>query len=512
MKQQLISFTNFCKKVLCLNLLPAQLVIAKIAFDKLQYNDLDDEEKLICRKLFGNSFIDGFIIQESARSALVLRLGRRSGKTILSAAYALYRMVTADLSCAGPGDKPVFMIVAPVSELSNIALTMAQGLVEQSNYLINYVVTNKNNLLSIKRPTDDRIVDLMMVNKSKGGTNLRGKSIIDLLIDESEFMPSVAEGKKITDKDIIDGASAAIIPDGKTILISTPYPTNSYTAQLFDKNYNKPKSALVALGSTFDMRGCVKGVPEMIERERERDPVNAMREYDCISTNAVGGFFDCLLIDEAISYTPIEYDPASTTSAGIDLGFSHDCSAEVIVQRQNDKIVILSLTLLTPTPKQPLKPSEVMNSFASTANGYNCNVLSADNHYYHTALEYAALRGIQLVSGPKVIEPLFIYLKDLLVEHKIVIPNDPELIKQLKSVLYKQKNNNAGIQIILPSGSMAGHTDLISALVQALSLDKRLGPISGNSNAYSGMLNKQANKFLVRPFQGFIGDGTIERW
>lgn len=508
-RPQVISFINFCSKVLHLELTDSQRTIAKICFDKKQYYQLTDEEKIIARQIFGMSFNDNLIIPNLAFREIILRLGRGAGKTTLSSAYALYRVFTADIEQCGPGDKPTFMVVAPVSKLATVALDIARGLIEQASFLMDYVISSKLDEIIIKRPNDDRLASIMIVNKSKAGTNMRGRSIIDLLIDESEFMPPEEAGKTITDKDIISGASPRIIRSGKIILISTPFPTPSYTADSFEKNFDHPKTAIAALGSTLTMRGNDTGIAEMIELERARDPVNALREYDCISTNAVGGFFDTFLIDSAVQEN-IEFQNSGRISAGIDLGFAHDCSAQVIIERQLDKIVVINTTILTPQPKQPLKPSEVLSSFTSTSRNYNCNIMMADQHYYHLAAEYGAMRGVQVVSGPRTLEETYIYLRDLFKEGKVIIPNNSILMKQLKSILYQSKANNTGIKIILPREGSAGHTDLVSAFIMAVHLDKRFGILSSTATNCFSTINK--NNKTYHPFLGFSGNGGMESW
>src|SRR4051812_170315 len=97
-----VVFTTFALRTLALRLTLGQRVLCRVAFDGVEPCDLRGDERSIARRIFG----DVDTIPPAARRIMALLLGRGSGKTTIAAAYALYVMLTADVSACGPGDVP----------------------------------------------------------------------------------------------------------------------------------------------------------------------------------------------------------------------------------------------------------------------------------------------------------------------------------------------------------------------------------------------------------------------
>lgn len=105
----MITFVAFCTDVLGLTLSPAWRVLLSVAIDHIDPAALSGSELPLARQLFG----DIGEIPDVARKTLVLRLGRGSGKTTVSSAYAVYAALTTGLSTTGPGMRIGSVIVGP---------------------------------------------------------------------------------------------------------------------------------------------------------------------------------------------------------------------------------------------------------------------------------------------------------------------------------------------------------------------------------------------------------------
>ena len=469
-------FTDFARRILRLRLTLGQSVCSKVAFDGLNPCDLKGAERAIADVMFGGVEV----IPESARRNLVLRCGRGSGKSLLAAAHGVYRLFTADIRSCGPGDEPAVIVISPRLKTSRIALRAACALVVGSPELKPYITSQTTEAFRIRRPDAGRDVTFVSVPKSSGGSAARGLSLMEVLVDESEFLPAADPAAAVSDADILRSVRPRLIRGGLTILMSTPWPAESATSSMYNANFGIPKDALCAMAPSLVMRDNDPEIAARRAAEMESDPNNALREYDCICTDSESGMFSSSNIDASVSCTIV---PARTkVSAGIDLAFRSDASALVILERQMDKLVVVHVQMLSPKPGKPLVPSEVMGTFGFTARGFGAKEIVADNHYIESAREHAGKAGISVVSGPQgagAKESSFLYVRDLLREGKLVLPADPKLIGQLKSVLAVPQPGG-GLRVILPRRNGAGHADMVSALVVAAAYDRRHGPLIGN--------------------------------
>ena len=494
-----IPFTQFAKTVLNLKLSEGQRTYCKVAFDGIDPIDLEGKEKEVALTIFGG--VER--IPPESRRQFVLRFGRTSGKSLLCAAYGIYQLMTADLSGCGPGDKAAVVVISFRLEEAGIILNIARALVNESPRLRSTLVQTLGDRFVLQR-YDGRRVTFKTAPKSQGGAAARGLSLILLILDESEFVGTRTTGTAVlTDTNVISGAMPRVIDSGALILASTPWPATSETSRLFDLNYANPKTALCALAPTLAIRGDVPEVVARVARERIRDARNALREYDCIIADAEGLFFEQSTI-EAAAQTPIVARRMKAT-AGIDLAFRGDSSAEVIIERQDEKVVVVFMNVLAPRSDRPLVPSEVMAQFAKDAAEYNCREIAADVHYLETAREIAAKQGLQVVSGPAGpgIVKMFLYMRTLLREGKLILPNDQRLLGQLKSV-QSSALPAGGISIALPRVQGSGHCDLVSALLAAISHDLRYGRLTTEDLKAPLTAGKlQAGTPYIQQVQGF---------
>ena len=486
---------------------PAQIAFASVAYDGLDPIDLspepfgNHEPPVNLRQLALDIFGGAERIPKKARRIIVARFGRGSAKTLLSAARGLWRMAFADLRRCGPGDVARVIVASPrKGDQSNIALQVARAFAEQVAARLHWeFVSDSASGFVILRP-DGREVEFTTVAKSRGGDAARGFSIVDAIIDESEFVSPSDPGSQITDGQIVGAIMPRLLPGGCVSLISTPWPAQSTTSDLFDKNYGAPSNALVAFGPTHLMRRWTdparadlceqyQETLDLIESERERDPGEALREFDCVCTAVGGMYFNTSDIDRAI--TPGIVATRNRATGGLDLGYRNDSSGAVAVERQNARaplegfrLVVTVCSLVSPQPGVPLEPSIVIKGFAEKLIAVGCPMVAADQHEFTSAQEHGRNNGLRVMPGYSTVdrEKAFQHLRELFREGRISVPDEPTLARQLKSVMSKPQVGG-GLQIILPRGKGSGHADLVSALVQAVWLDRRNGPLGSGRHA-----------------------------
>ena len=113
---------------------------------------------------------------------------------------------------------------------------------------------------------------------------------------------------------------------------------------------------------------------------------------------------------------------------------------------------------------------------------------------------------MQVMDGPSVKgdkEEAHIYLRDLLREGKLVIPDDRRLVSQLKS--YIAVHQSGGGLRFVPPRIQGNHCDLVAALINACWADRRFGQLLG------GQAQSMLPAFVPRKSQGLFSNGSVYR-
>lgn len=461
-----MKFTTFAKEELGLTLTNGQRVLSLVAFDGLQPQDLDPADREIARVFFGD--VDE--IPPMARRILVLLLGRLSGKTLLSAAFALYILVTADVSACGPGDIPTAVVIAPGKKLAKLAVRAGWELAQRSPRLRKRVEKTPDGFTLTRR--DGRVAAFEAFAASKGGSSVRGVTILVAILDEAQFfMSDDGGGYAVNDKDIYRG----LAPRARlTIFISTPWPTPTLMGELIEQNWEAPTTALAAKAPTLTMRDNDPAIAIVVEAERLRDAANAAREFDADDSAGAGSslFFDPIALTSSVDATrPVSMiaTPGSLRAGAVDLSATRDPSTGAAFEAVDGEISMLDLIERRPKPGSPLKMSENIAAFAAMFKAHDLSSFFADGWAREAAREYATAHGLRIDSAPenrngKAI--VFLALQKIVNEGRLVLPSHPRLLAQLRSVTSRPA---PGGGLIINSPRRAGaHGDLVSACALAV--------------------------------------------
>ena len=366
---------------------------------------------------------------------------------------------------------PRAFVVSPSKPLAKIAIGIAESLILGTPVERMRLKAKVDNGFMLRRH-DGRRVAVQAVAASKGGANVRGVDVVILVLDESEFFASGESGDfAITDKDQIAAATPRLL--GHVLAISTPWPSENLTGELFDRNFGHPVDAVVAAGTSMFMRPSAK-LAAAIERERQRDPENASREYD-VEPGSRGGqkLFDLESIAACIDEDrPVAIDtPAGlAVGAGGDLGLERDSSAIAIVSNESGLFVLREFDEVRPTKLAALAPGYVIKDrFAPVMKRHGATELTADAHYRQSAVEHLEAVGLTFVDAPTGQQgkyDSYMFLRTLLRTRKIRLPNSPRLLAQLRAVT-QTPLPGGGTRISSPRRAGGGHGDVLSAVVAA---------------------------------------------
>lgn len=476
--QHVMPFFEFCEKVLSLKLTSGQKIVAKVAFGSFDPIDLPEPERELAVKMFGG--VER--VDKAAKRFICMRLGRGSGKTTMCSAFAVYTALTHDIRKVGPGDTPYVVVVAPDRPTAQLSIRMCREMIRSQPAIERLVTTDQTDLIQLRRP-DGKMVRIEAFAATRGGSSMRGRTIMSFILDEAEFFTSNSEGSgkdySVNDKDIVNAIKPRLLMNGKGMLISTPWPVETYMGAMFDENWGKCEKAVAIKAPTLWVRGDDPDVVAMVDDELAKDPENARRELFCELEGLSGGeFFDVNALKSSVHKVdledfPIAPHPEWPIAVGCDLGFTGDSSAICAVQFDGQHYRQVHLEEFRPKPGKPLKPSEVISKFAEIAKRYGAAGVVADGYYREALREQLEAHNLVVFNAPEGTKgkaDVFQRTRAVLHEGRCLIPDVPicrRMVAQAKMVVSRPAPGGT-TTIRVPRKIGMGHGDLVSAWTLAV--------------------------------------------
>jgi hypothetical protein len=490
------SFTTFVASVLAITLTMGQRVFGLVAYDGVDPIDLtDSDEHAMALQLFG----DVPWIPTHARHVIVGVCGRRGGKSYaLGALRLLHLALSVPLGRLAPGETAYAVIVAPDLRLARQTLRFVLGAAKSNREIARCLSNETADSFTIKRPDGGTVV-VECLPATRGGSALRGRSLVCALLDEACFFRD--EAAVVNDVEIMRALAPSILPGGQLLLLSSPWLEQGLVFDLFKMNHGAPATALVAIAPTLLLRDDEE-TRLYVERETANDPDSAAVEFGAqFRGGGAGYFFDPTTILDAVDakrpqilYAP----PGAMVTAGGDIGLVRDSSALVVGGRVEQIFVVCETLELRPQASAPLKLSYVIEQFGKVLKRHELSSFTADGYSLEPAREHAAARDIFIqaaAGGQEAKAQAYLGLQQGFREGRVRIPNHPRLIAQLRSVVAKPLPGG-GLKIDTPRRAGQGHGDIASALVLAHSSGNTPG--AGMVAALAGLVSRGGIREMAR--------------
>ena len=456
------SFLDFAQRVCRVRLTPGQRVLAAVAFDGIEPGSFEGDERALARGLFGD--VDD--VPDGCRHVVSIVAGRAASKSYLGALVLLWRALTADVSSLAPGQVGVALVVAPRLKLAKEVIRYARG---AARLIPQVRIADDTSEGFVIAREGGRAVAIEALPASQGGAAVRGRSIVEALLDESAFFRDADFA--INDADVFAAIAPRVLPGGQIIVASSPWTEGGLLFDLHEQNFGRPTTGLAAHAPTLLLRNDER-TRAMVDRERLRDPENAAREFDAeFLGGGAGIFFDQHALATASGgyVLPQSREPSETCFAAADFAFRSDSSALAIVGRRGDLYRLVALEEMRPKKGSPLKPSEVCARFAVVAREYGCTVVRTDFHYIESVREHLTAAKLHVVAAPGGQDgkaQTYLTTRTLLNESRLSLPAHPRLLRQLRDVVSKPMPGG-GLAISSPRRAGGGHGDMVSAVVLA---------------------------------------------
>jgi hypothetical protein len=465
---------------------PAQRALVRVAFDDA---DPDDE---MARTLFGD--VDH--VPPEARRVVSITKGARIGGTRIAALYLLFRGAFSPLATLAPGELAAGLIVGPDLRLARQALRYARGAAGALPDIARAITKDGEDGFTFTRP-DGRSVTIECLPATRGGSAVRGRSLVGAVMTEAAFFRDASSGV-VNDEEIKRAIVPRLMPGAKLVIESTPWLASGVLYEN-DRQWGQPSTCLAARAPTLLMRPSAE-MEAFVNEERARDPDNARREFDAQFLEAGAGlFFDGQCITRsAIDSLPLPLSPfTGPCGIGGDLGLAADSSAVALVQWDRSKrLVVAVLDELKPSPGAPLQIEAVTKHFATVTATWRgekekhsgASTIWLDTYERERAREHFATHKIEVRTLPGGGDGKFSTyqrFRELLHGGLVVLPNHPRLIAQLRSVTVRPLSGG-GVKIESPRRAGMGHGDLVSALVAAVHALDHTSVTTGARGGYQG--------------------------
>lgn len=516
------TYLQFCA-LLGIVLEEGQRVYAKVAYDHVAPRDLPPEERAIARKIFG----DIEEVPPKAWKVVGSVIGGRAGKSYLATIRLLHLCCTVSLDgILAPGQRAHAAIVAPDVETAKEDVGYFVGACAShpklrgclSRQVVRKVMKNGEMVerFVFRRPRDGRLIEVAVRAVRRGGANVRGRWYVGALLDEACLFYD--SSYKLSDDQVYKAIKPRVVSGGQVLLSSTPWLDSGVLYALWENEFGKPSTALVAHAPTLVLRPHDAHTQEVVAAEFATDPENARREFGAeFGTGSPSDWFDKAQLKACVrtGLSLASAQPGEKVGAGGDLGFVRNSSALVVAVHDpfGGRVRVCRAEERRPTPGAPLRPSAVCADFAGLLVEEQADGMTADQHYAESAREELDKVRLLLLDPPSDLEEPWVLIRQLVRDALLDLPDATEadklLVQQLGAIQVRRAPRGR-ILVVLPQTKDGRHGDVAAAAVLAIWTAVHRGKLIPLPPTEKSARELQLER-LKRPPQGEAGGHWTER-
>ena len=406
------------------------------------------------------------LVRSGARFRMVVagrQVGKSRGLSVLSLFEALTRA------------NVLVLVVSAGEEAAKRVLAECSALVSRSDVLAGSVVKDDKNVLAFTNGSAIRSVPA-------SEKQIRGWPVDVLIVDEAAFIPN----------EIWDATLPVIIsrPGARVVCTSSPWGSSTHWFRLlWRRGMDRADGYESWQWSSFDSPIADKGLLEEFRRTRSAEWFK--REIMGEFTEDSGAFFSeselesCVADYRMCPPEDLEWwrDGRYAAAAGVDWGFAQDANALSLVSVMDDHglnraVMGDGLPVFVPwfEYKYRWPYSQFIDRVVQVAGKYELPVVVSETNgvgQYPTTMldERMTQSGHSATVAPVVTDVRrkqsgFGMIKGLLQARRLVLPREPELLKQLRGLEFEQLPGG-NVRIAVPDH--VGHDDVAMSFMQAMS-------------------------------------------
>jgi hypothetical protein len=375
------------------------------------------------------------------QSELTLIAGRQSGKTsVVAAVIALFEAFQEH--GVPPGQRAYIFIIAPVIQQASTAFRSIRHYILNSPVLSQCVLKTRKNEIELKNG-----VVIACRACSKG--SVRGDPVICAILDEVAFFRH-EDNSANPDHEVLNAIRPAMatLSNTKLIKISTPFRKEGTLWAEFQQRGQLPYCVWQL--SSEEMNPAIS--KSFLDKARRANEDTFRREHLAEFVDSNCTWITPELLDQCIMHGRCELPRVlhGTYAAAIDPAFqSNDFGFAILHRSDHGDVSVACALRWTGTKAIHLDFAMVCSQIRMKLDQYGINNLVADQYCFARLKQHFArlnifYREFPFSTGTRA--SLFGNLRQLIIQGKIAIPDDPELLRQLRS-LEEVRTANGNIDI-----------------------------------------------------------------
>lgn len=401
----------------------------------------------------------------------VICAGRRSGKTRLFGVLSLHQAFSVPRSkvlIVSAGETAAKRMFSDIAAMANASLLLRGSVVDETK-----------SLLTLSNGSTIECVPASMAQVRSAEADL-------LIVDEAGFVqPSIWEAAEPT---------VIARPGSRVLICSTPWGSPEHFFRvLWRRGMDAPDGQVESWHWPSTVSPLVDEV--LLEDIRSRSTSEYFeREYMAQWTDGLGTYFTEAELSAAVA-DDVLVDPAEgwklgPVAGGVDWGFANDANTLVVIAAVRDAAVdgrpVFAVVHVEERYRMPYSdwishlvsltspPARERPWFVAPAPGFIWAALVAEVNgvgqmpaqVLHARMTAIGLGHVvaPVTTTARTKETTFGYVKLLLQQGRLLLPNDPRLLKQLRALTFEQQPAG-GVRLAVPDA--VGHDDLAMALSMA---------------------------------------------
>lgn len=391
--------------------------------------------------------------------------GRRSGKsTRIASVIAVYEACIAR-HVIPENERGLVEVLAPSVRQARVTFKVILRMIERSSKLrnlISNVRTGNEFEIALENGRDIRVL-------SSNARTIRGDLVVAAILEEACFFQDSDSGQ-FNLEEILTAIRPALLtlPDSKLIRVSSPWVAIGPMFEDFQKRAERPETLAWKLPSWM-MNPSINGVLLWLEKKRDEQKFN--REYGCEFLEAAGALIPSELIDKAVcrGVPCFAHSNAIHAVAGLDPSSKGtDSFGFALAHKSNDGRIALDYCQQWKPPGAGrfLDYGTVLPEIFHQMTQYNATRAYSDQICAAALAAEFAKKDFEFTQvstyGTRAAD-LYRTVRQLFIAGKVDLPDNPELISQLKKL--EEVLSEGGKSVVQ---ARSGHDDLAVAACLAI--------------------------------------------
>lgn len=384
-------------------------------------------------------------------------VGRRGGKSRITAATACYQAAFADVNVLAPGEIGLVAVIANDREQAGVIISYCREIFRLSPILAGMVEADLAQEIRLKNRVSIKILTCSTAA-------VRGYTLLAVILEEAAFWR--VEGRDPGQEIVRSLRPGLATTGGPLIAISSPYSRQGVMYEAYKRYYGVDGDILVWVAPSRVMNPRLS--QEVVDRALAEDYASAKAEYLAEWRDDVAGFLDDETLDplvvtgrrelapqEGIRYFAFA-DPSGGRQDSFTLGIAH--------AGPKGRVLLDAVRRRVP----PFNPRDVVAEFAQVLKEYRCSEVTGDRYSAEWCVASFREHGIFYRNSERDRSQLYKECLPLFTRGEAELLDDKLLLSELRGL--ERKTRPLGQDMI--THGPGGHDDVANSACGALVLAK----------------------------------------